>query len=119
VTYEAPKELQEKAYLTVEAARDSGKVRKGSNEVTKLIERGQVKLVVMALDVTPPEILAHIPMLCEEKETPFTYVPRREELGKAAGLLVPTAAVAVLSAGKKKGVLEEVRKAITKARKQA
>ena len=119
VTYEAPKELQEKAYLAVEAARDSGKVRKGSNEVTKLIERGQAKLVVMALDVTPPEILAHIPMLCEEKETPFTYVPNREELGKAAGLLVPTAAVAVLSAGKKKGVLEEVRKAIVKARKKA
>ena len=94
-------------------------MRKGSNEVTKLIERGQAKLVVMALDVTPPEILAHIPMLCEEKETPFTYVPNREELGKAAGLLVPTAAVAVLSAVKKKGALEEVRKAIVKARKKA
>ena len=66
VTYEAPSELSEKAYLATETARDGGKVRKGSNEVTKLIERGQAKLVVMALDVEPPEILAHLPMLCEE-----------------------------------------------------
>ena len=49
VTYEAPKELSEKAYLAVETARDGGKVRKGSNEVTKLIERGQAKLVLHLL----------------------------------------------------------------------
>ena len=43
VTYEAPSELSEKAYLAAETARDGGKVRKGSNEVTKIIERGQAK----------------------------------------------------------------------------
>ena len=72
VTYEAPSELSEKAYLAAETARDGGKVRKGSNEVTKIIERGQAKLVIMALDVEPPEILAHLPMLCEEKQIPYT-----------------------------------------------
>ena len=101
VTYEAPKELSEKAYLAAETARDGGKVRKGSNEVTKLIERGQAKLVVMALDVEPPEILAHLPMLCEEKQIPYTYVPSRDELGKAAGLKVTTAAIAITEIGKK------------------
>ncbi|MEO2236969.1 MAG: ribosomal L7Ae/L30e/S12e/Gadd45 family protein, partial [Candidatus Poseidoniia archaeon] len=50
VTYEAPKELSEKAYLAVEAARDTGKIHKGANEVTKRVERSQAKLVVMALD---------------------------------------------------------------------
>ena len=64
VTYEAPSELSEKAYLAAETARDGGKVRKGSNEVTKIIERGQAKLVIMALDVEPPEILAHLPYQC-------------------------------------------------------
>ena len=117
VTYEAPTELSEKAYLATETARDGGKVRKGSNEVTKLIERGQAKLVVMALDVEPPEILAHLPMLCEEKQIPYTYVPSRYELGKAAGLKVTTAAVAITEIGKKKGSLEEVVKAIEAAKK--
>ena len=117
VTYEAPSELSEKAYLATETARDGGKVRKGSNEVTKLIERGQAKLVVMALDVEPPEILAHLPMLCEEKQIPYTYVPSRDELGRAAGLKGTTAAIAITEIGKKKGSLEEVIKAIEAAKK--
>jgi len=117
VTYEAPKELSEKAYLAVEAARDTGKVHKGANEVTKRVERSQAKLVVMALDISPPEIMAHMPMLCAEKQIPYTYVPSKEELGKASGLKVPTAAVAISNIGKKKASLEEVTKAITAAQK--
>ena len=117
VTYEAPKELSEKAYLAVEAARDTGKIHKGANEVTKRVERSQAKLVVMALDISPPEIMAHMPMLCAEKQIPYTYVPSKEELGKASGLKVPTAAVAISNIGKKKTSLGEVTKAITAAQK--
>ena len=114
VTYEAPKELSEKAYLAVEAARDTGKIHKGANEVTTRVERSQAK---MALDSSPPEILAHMPMLCAEKNIPYTYVPSKEELGKASGLKVPTAAVAVSKIGKKKASLTEVTKAIASAQK--
>ena len=117
VTYEAPKELSEKAYLAIEAARDTGKIHKGANEVTKRVERSQAKLVVMALDISPPEILAHMPMLCAEKAIPYTYVPSKEELGKASGLKVPTAAVAVSKICKKKASLTEVTKAIASAQK--
>ena len=74
-------------------------------------------LVVMALDISPPEILAHMPMLCAEKDIPYTYVPSKEELGKASGLKVPTAAVAVSNIGKKKASLTEVTKAIASAQK--
>ena len=118
VTYEVPKELVEKVYLAVETARDEGKLRRGANEVTKLVERSQAQLVVLAEDVSPPEILAHIPMLCDEKVVFYTYVPSKEELGKASGLKVPTAAVAIVDIGKKKGSLEEITKAITEARKE-
>ena len=111
------KELSEKAYLAVEAARDTGKIHKGANEVTKRVERSQAKLVVMALDISPPEIMAHMPMLCAEKQIPYTYVPSKEELGKASGLKVPTSAVAISNIGKKKASLEEVTKAITAAQK--
>lgn len=70
----------------------------------------------MALDISPPEIMAHMPMLCAEKQIPYTYVPSKEELGKASGLKVPTAAVAISNIGKKAS-LEEVTKAITAAQK--
>ena len=108
VRYETPKELAEKVYQTVEQARDSGKIRKGSNEVTKLVERGEAKLVVMSEDVQPEEILAHMPLLCQEKGIPYAYVPKKQELGVAAGLNKPTASVAILNPGKAKDMMDEV-----------
>ena len=70
VRFEMTKELQDKAYEVVELARDTGKIKKGTNEVTKLVERGEAVLIVMAEDVQPPEILAHMPLLCEERNVP-------------------------------------------------
>ena len=108
VRFEMPKDLVDKAYEVVELARDSGKVRRGVNEVTKLVERGGVAIVVMSEDVQPPEILAHMPLLCEEKNIPYAYVPSKQELGVASGLKVPTASVAVMEPGKGKPLLEEL-----------
>jgi large subunit ribosomal protein L7Ae len=108
VRFEMPKDLVNKTYEIIEMARDSGKVRKGANEVTKLIERSQAKFVVMAEDTTPEEILAHIPLLCEEKTIPYAYVPSKQELGSASGLNVPTTAVAVLEYGKSKILIESL-----------
>ena len=107
-----PKELAEKAYDAVEMARESGKIRKGLNEVTKIVERGGAKLVILAEDVTPPEILAHIPILCEEKRIPYAYVPSKTELGNVSGLEVPTAAVAITKPGKARIVIEDLAKKI-------
>ncbi|MDD1765072.1 MAG: 50S ribosomal protein L7Ae [Methanomassiliicoccales archaeon] len=117
VRFEMPKELQDKAYEIVEVARDSGKVKKGSNEVTKLIERGEAVLVVMAEDVQPPEILAHLPLLCEERNIPYAYVPSKAELGNASGLEKPTAAVAVVDIGKGKPLLENLNEQVKKLKK--
>jgi large subunit ribosomal protein L7Ae len=108
VRFEVPKEVADRAYEVVELARESGKVSKGSNEVTKVVERGVAKMVVMSEDVQPEEILAHLPFLCEERNVPYIYVPAKLELGKAAGLEVPTASVAIVDPGKGKAVLEEL-----------
>lgn len=118
VKFQAPKELQDLAYDLVEKARDTGKVSKGANEATKQVERGQAKLVVMAEDITPEEILAHMPVLCEEKNIPYTYVPSKDELGSAAGLKVSTAAVAILNPGKDKAGIENIAKKIESVKKQ-
>ena len=118
VRFQTPKELQDLAYDLVEKARDNGKISKGANEATKQVERGQAKLVVMAEDVTPEEVLAHMPILCEEKNIPYTYVPSKQELGSAAGLNVPTAAVAILNPGKEKSGIENIVKKLETIKKK-
>ncbi|MEK6932401.1 MAG: 50S ribosomal protein L7Ae [Nanoarchaeota archaeon] len=109
---EVSKELQEKAYEAVEIARKTGKLKKGVNEVTKIVERGQAKLVLIAKDVNPPEIVMHLPVLCEEKETPCIQVSSREELGNAAGLNIPTASVAIVNEGDATNLVRELKEAV-------
>ncbi|AIU70466.1 50S ribosomal protein L7 [Thermococcus eurythermalis] len=108
VKFEVPQELAEKALQAVEVARDTGRIRKGTNETTKAVERGQAKLVIIAEDVDPEEIVAHLPPLCEEKEIPYIYVPSKKELGAAAGIEVPAASVAIIEPGKARELVEEI-----------
>ena len=106
---EVSKELQEKAYEAVEVAKKTGKLKKGVNEVTKVVERGQAKLVIIAKDDNPPEIIMHLPALCDEKEIPYIYVSSREELGNSAGLTVPTASVAIINEGDATNLVKELK----------
>ncbi|MBI2041039.1 MAG: 50S ribosomal protein L7ae [DPANN group archaeon] len=96
---EIPKELSDQILKLVEDARSGGKIRKGTNEATKSVERNEAKFVVIAADVNPPEIIQHIPMLCDEKKIPCAFVPAKADLGAAAGLPVGTSAIAIVSAG--------------------
>lgn len=109
VKFEVPKDLAEKAYEVVEAVRGTGKLSRGTNEVTKFVERGQAKLVFIAEDVEPEEIVAHLPVLCEEKNIPYVYVPSKQELGKASGLEVTTASVCVVNSGKAGELIDEIK----------
>lgn len=93
----------------VEVARTSGKIRKGANEATKAIEKGDAKLVVYAGDVTPKEIIMHLPLLCKEKGVPCFEVTKKEDLGAAAGLPVATAAVAVVKEGDAKAAIDALK----------
>src|SRR3989344_7772390 len=97
----------ERILEAVEVAKSTGKIKKGTNEVTKAIERGVAKLVVVAKDASPPEITMHIPLLAKEKGVPCIEVPSKEELGAAAGLGVGTAAVAIVQEGDSKKVISE------------
>ncbi len=95
-----------KVLEAVEVARNSGKIRKGANETTKAIEKGEAKLVIFAADVSPKEIIMHLALLCKEKNVPCFQVTKKEDLGAAAGLPVSTAAVAVVREGEAKGAIE-------------
>ncbi len=105
-----PKEIVNKAYEAVEIARNTGKIKKGINETTKVIERGMAKLVVIAKDVNPQEVIMHLPLLCEEKNVPFVIVPSKEDLGAAAGLQVGTSSVVVVQEGDAKDLIKGIAK---------
>lgn len=101
-------EESERLYEAVEAAKATGKIRKGTNEVTKSIERGEAKLVLVAGDIEPKEITMHIPLLAKEKGIPCKEVPSKEELGAAAGLSVPTSAIAISEEGEAKAIIKSL-----------
>ncbi len=105
---EVPQELLDRVYEAVEVAKATGKLKKGSNEVTKAIERGTAKFVVVAKDVNPPEIVMHIPILCEEKNIICVQVPSKEELGAAAGIDLPTASIAIVTEGDAKDIIKDI-----------
>ena len=100
IAFETPKDVQEQVYELVKAIGKDGKgrIKKGANEVTKAAERGSAIMVVMAENVNPGELLAHIPMICKEKSIPFIYVEDQGYLADSAGLTAGTrtAAIAVL-----------------------
>lgn len=108
VKFQMPEDLVEKVYESVELARKTGKVRLGVNETTKSIERGHARFIVMAEDVTPEEILMHLPVICDEKQVAYAYVPSKVELGKVAGINVPTSSVAITEEGDSKKILRMI-----------
>jgi large subunit ribosomal protein L7Ae len=108
VRFEVGKEEAEQIYQLVEKARDTGKLRRGTNEVTKAIERSSAKFVIMAEDVDPPELLVHIPALCDEKSISYSYVPSKAELGSAAGLSVPTSAISIDDIGEASDIVARI-----------
>ncbi len=117
IKFVVPKELQEKQFGILEKVRKNGKVRIGSNEVTKAIERGTAKLVLIAQDVSPPEIVMHLPILCAEKNIPFSYVHSKKELGEKIGLKVGTSSAVIVTEGDAKKEIEDLAKKLSDLRK--
>ncbi len=104
IAFETPQDVQEQVYEMVKSLGKDGKgrLKKGANEVTKAAERGTAHMIVMAENVNPGELLAHIPMICKEKSIPFIYVNDQAYLAEAAGMTTGTrtAAIAVMSVEK-------------------
>jgi large subunit ribosomal protein L7Ae len=87
------------AYQIIEKAKKSGKIEKGTNEVTKAIERGTAKFVAYAADVEPKEIVQHLPILCKEKKIACQEVDSKQKLGIAIGLPVSASSIAIVETG--------------------
>ena len=96
-------------YDIVEKASKTGKIDKGINETTKAVERGVAKAVIVAKDVSPKELVQHLPILAKEKGIPCVQVNSKEELGAAAGIGVATGAVAIIAEGDAKKIIAELK----------
>eukprot|EP00008_Paramoeba_atlantica_P014133 CAMPEP_0201481884 /NCGR_PEP_ID=MMETSP0151_2-20130828/6151_1 /ASSEMBLY_ACC=CAM_ASM_000257 /TAXON_ID=200890 /ORGANISM="Paramoeba atlantica, Strain 621/1 / CCAP 1560/9" /LENGTH=127 /DNA_ID=CAMNT_0047864289 /DNA_START=58 /DNA_END=441 /DNA_ORIENTATION=- len=73
-------------------------LKKGANEATKALNRGTAELIVMAGDTNPVEIVLHLPLLCEDKNVPYVFVPSKTALGRAAQVSRNVVALAITSA---------------------
>jgi large subunit ribosomal protein L7Ae len=106
VQFETPEDLMTQIYDMLQA-NSNGRIKKGSNEVTKTAERGTAQFIILAEDVNPPELLAHIPLICAEKGIPFGYVADQEHLAQAAGLPVGVKAASIAVMEITKGAQED------------
>ncbi|MEA2076367.1 MAG: 50S ribosomal protein L7Ae [Euryarchaeota archaeon] len=114
VKFEVPEELQSTSLEAVELARTTGSVKKGTNESTKTIERGLAKLVLISEDITPEEIVMHLPPLCEEKGIPYLYVKSQRDLGAACGINKGCASVAIVDPGKAEEAIGKIAEELNK-----
>ena len=117
VKFDTPKELSDAAYECLRQARQTGKVRKGTNETTKAIERGIAKIVIVAEDVEPPEVVAHIPILCEERNVPYIFVPSKSQLGPPLGIDIGSASATIIEPGEGQGLLNQIISELSKHKK--
>ncbi len=108
VTTDIPADLADDALEALEVARDTGRVKKGTNETTKAIERGNAELVYVAEDVSPEEIVMHLPELADEKGIPVVFIETQDDVGHAAGLEVGSAAAAIVDAGEAEDDVEDI-----------
>lgn len=117
IKFSVSKELSDKVLQLLEMAKNSGKIRKGTNEATKAIEKSNAQLIVIAEDVEPEEIVMHLPALCDEKKVPYVFVPSKQEIGRSAGIDKAMAAAAIVEAGEGKNLLKEIINGIEAAKK--
>ena len=116
VNFEVSNEAANKSYEAITVAKATGKIRIGVNECTKAIERGLAKLIVIATDVSPEEVVMHLPVLCDEKKVPCSFVPSKEELGRSAGIQVPTSSIAITEEGDSKGLISDISNSMERAK---
>ncbi len=117
VTIKLPDDIQRKALEACNIAKTSGKIRKGTNEVTKAIEKGAAKLVLIAGDVNPPEIVMHLGPLCDEKQISYIFINSKKSIGSVVGVDVGCSAAAIIDAGEGKSILSDVLDSIKKYKK--
>jgi len=108
--------LSGKILELVQQANNYKQLKKGANEATKTLNRGISELIILAADTEPLAILLHLPLLCEDKNVPYIFVPSKAALGRACGVSRPViaASITVLDESQLKPQIAAVREQIEK-----
>jgi len=93
----ADDKLSQQLLDLVQQASHLRQLKKGANECTKTLNRGIAELIILAADTSPLAILLHLPLLCEDKNTPYVYVPSKAALGRACGVSRSVIAASITS----------------------
>ena len=91
----ASKKLTKKLHKLVKKAAAVKGIRRGVKEVVKALRKNEKGLCVIAGDISPIDVISHLPVYCEEKEVDYIYVPSKQDLGAAASTKRPTSIVMV------------------------
>ena len=118
VKFEVPNEVVDAVHEALRIASETGYIRKGTNETTKAIERGRAKLVIIAEDVDPPEVVAHLPVLCDERKTTYVFVPDKVRLGTSARIDTRTASACIIDAGDAEALVKEISAQVEKLKRR-
>ena len=76
-------------------------VKRGVKETVKAVRKGASGIVIIAADISPIDVLSHLPILCEDKSIPYMYVKSRAEVGEACKTKRPTSCVMITKPDKK------------------
>ena len=77
------------------ASKVKGALKRGVKEVVKSVRKGQTGLCIIAGDISPIDVISHLPILCEDKRIAYCYVTSKAELGAAAQTKRPTSCVLI------------------------
>ncbi|KAI7815030.1 H/ACA ribonucleoprotein complex subunit 2-like protein [Rhyzopertha dominica] len=110
----ASKKLAKKIYkLIKKAAKQKGYCRNGLKEVQMRLRKGETGVVVFAGDVSPIDIMCHLPIVCEEKNIPYCFTPSRADIGAALGVKRGTLMVLIREHDDYKELYDEVKQEVT------
>ncbi|KNE54651.1 hypothetical protein AMAG_00611 [Allomyces macrogynus ATCC 38327] len=112
----ADADLTKKLLKSVKKATATKGTRRGMKEVVKALRKGEKGVVILAADVTPIDVISHIPVLCEDNDVPYVFVPSKEEIGAAGSTKRPASVILISSKveGEAKESLDSVRKEMKK-----
>ncbi|XP_059291980.1 H/ACA ribonucleoprotein complex subunit 2-like protein [Lycium ferocissimum] len=91
----AGKKLNKRIFKLVRRAAEKKCLKRGVKEVVKSIRRGQKGVCVIAGNISPIDVITHVPILCEEADIPYIYVSSKEDLANAGATKRPTCCVLV------------------------
>lgn len=88
--------LQKKLLKTVKKSSRARQLKRGVKEVIKALRKGEQGLLILAGNITPMDVISHLPLMAEEaKGVEYVWVTSKEELGAASGTKRATSTVLV------------------------